>query len=435
MEHGRGGVGGDMLARACAVGARAWRASRLAARASSSSASSSASSYSSALGPVATVVDAAGVSSLVVRGADGVRVGVVHETPARLVGREVMEVGFEGREAGPSAGSDGVPWRVCRPEAGTVRVAGGGAGTVRVAVPDRGVGVDIATAGGDVEVGAVRYGPLVCRTGGGQMRAGSVNAGAVRIDSGGGDVEASTLSGCPVHVDTGGGRLTVGKVVAPEGELRAGGGAVEVGSLFFGGAVRVECSGAPVNLRTCEPSVPGAEGGLTIATRGGAVRVRDALSGRVSIATGGAPIDVKLDKPHGAELDARAGARGTSGPVSLHLMPGQRYALTVTPPWAKPLALHGGLVREVRREDAPDDGTGGQSRVTIWLEALGEDEASGGNGAAGGAALVLRDNRPPAEDLGAPQWHAVTVHGPGSGLSVDVRSWVHTLPRRGVTNA
>ena len=393
------------------VGADCASRLRLQGRAMSSSSSS------------VETMDATGVTMVVVRHAQGgPAVRVVHETPERLVGREVVEC---------------VGAHASRQDASTILLSPGdgdhgrgGTATVRWAGPDRGVGVDIETGGGAVEVGKVRYMPLRCVTGGGALSAGSVNASSVEIQTMGGDVSAPTLSGSPMRVDTGGGGLRVSKLVAPEGVIRIGRGRMDIGSLFFGSCLTVDGEGGAVRIQTCEPSVPGSEGGLAIGTRGGPVHVQDALSGRVSVATGGGPIDVKLDKPQGAALDARGSpdGGGTSGPVSLHLTSGQRYALTVTPPFMEggPLVAASGSVREVRREEREDGG------LTVWLEAgqpLAEESGS----------AVLRDNRPPEDRMAGggrrQQWHAVTVHGPGDGLTVDVRSWMPTFTKRPSTIA
>ena len=155
--------------------------------------------------------------------------------------------------------------------------------------------VEVATAGGTVEVAGITEGHLTVVSGGGDVTLGKIRSATAHVHTAGGQLTANVLSAM-LSVDTGGGAFTVKRLVGGTMHVRAG---AITAAVVYGDDVRIQCDAAAVEQMQIgekglavltaaggHVSVLGLDGSATITTTGGAsrlaVRARRPVRGRLT---------------------------------------------------------------------------------------------------------------------------------------------------------
>jgi DUF4097 and DUF4098 domain-containing protein YvlB len=172
---------------------------------------------------------------------------------------------------------------------GSVDVAGSVEGTV-----------DVATAGGNIEVDDV-VGDISLRTAGGGITVGNVD-GDAGLSTAGGDVRVGDVTG-NLGVGTAGGDIIIGEVKKDLGAGTAGG---DIRCEKVGGEAGVETSGGDIELGVVK-------GGVTARTSGGNIEILGATGKAVAKTSGG---DIEL-----ANIVGHVEAATAGGDISVELNP------------------------------------------------------------------------------------------------------------------
>lgn len=181
------------------------------------------------------------------------------------------------------------------------------------------VNLDLSTRGGDIIVGGLITGTVDVATSGGDIEIGDIK-GNVDGATSGGDIEVGKVDG-KVDLRTSGGDVSAVEVLG-DAKLETSGGDIEVGNVK--GTLAVATSGGDITVGSVEKT-------LTAATAGGDISIED-VGGDAKVSTAGG--DITVGKVSGSAAVKTAGGdielRGASGKVAAKTAGGDIECVDVT---------------------------------------------------------------------------------------------------------
>jgi hypothetical protein len=177
-----------------------------------------------------------------------------------------------------------------------------------IRVPSR-YNLEVATAGGDLEVGDI-VGLVDCRTSGGDVKLGRVN-GSVDARTSGGDVTLRASTG-PAKLNTSGGSIEIDEAGASV-EAKTSGGSIDIRRT--GGGVLARTSGGGITIGE-------AGGAIDAVTSGGSITATfgQQPQGESRLSTSGGGVTVSLAPAVAVDLDAHTSGGGIDSDVPVTVL-------------------------------------------------------------------------------------------------------------------